>query len=111
MLTDFQADRPERGSRHPGHWRLQASVSKRIGQFRTAVSRAARCPTGAWWGSSSSVIGGPRTPEFVRLFHREGEIGQRLKHANIVPIYQRGTDREFHYLAMEFMEGGTSGTS
>ncbi|MCA8993306.1 MAG: protein kinase [Planctomycetaceae bacterium] len=45
-------------------------------------------------------------PGTVALFHREGEIGQRLKHRNIVPIYGTGTDGKFHYITMEFVEGG-----
>jgi eukaryotic-like serine/threonine-protein kinase len=42
----------------------------------------------------------------VRLFHREGEIGKRLKHPNIVPIFDVGTERNHHYITMEFVEGG-----
>ncbi|MFV0445472.1 MAG: serine/threonine protein kinase [Planctomycetaceae bacterium] len=42
----------------------------------------------------------------VRLFHREGEIGQRLKHPAIVPIYKVGQQGEHHFITMEFVEGG-----
>jgi eukaryotic-like serine/threonine-protein kinase len=42
----------------------------------------------------------------VSLFHREGELGKRLKHKNIVPIYEVGSDGEQHYFTMEFVEGG-----
>lgn len=45
-------------------------------------------------------------PETVRLFHREGEIGKRLKHPNIVPIFETGTKGKFHFITMEFVEGG-----
>ncbi len=45
-------------------------------------------------------------PETVRLFHREGDIGQKLKHPNIVPIYKVSGEGPFHYLTMEFVEGG-----
>lgn len=44
--------------------------------------------------------------ETVRLFHREGDIGQKLKHPNIVPIYTVASEGQFHYLTMEFVEGG-----
>lgn len=44
--------------------------------------------------------------ETVDLFRREGEIGQRLKHPNIVPIYGYGRQGNIHYIAMEFVEGG-----
>jgi eukaryotic-like serine/threonine-protein kinase len=42
----------------------------------------------------------------VGLFRREGELGKRLKHKNIVPIYEVGSDAGQHYLTMEFIEGG-----
>ncbi len=45
-------------------------------------------------------------PDTVRLFHREGDIGTRLKHPNIVPIYGSGSEGKFHYITMEFVEGG-----
>ncbi len=45
-------------------------------------------------------------PRTVTLFRREGELGKRLKHKNIVPIYEVGSDGNQHYLTMEFVEGG-----
>jgi eukaryotic-like serine/threonine-protein kinase len=45
-------------------------------------------------------------PRTVSLFRREGELGKRLKHKNIVPIYEVGSDSGQHYIAMEFIEGG-----
>ena len=45
-------------------------------------------------------------PRTVNLFRREGELGKRLKHKNIVPIYEVGSDGHQHYLSMEFVEGG-----
>lgn len=45
-------------------------------------------------------------PNYVKQFHREAEICQRLRHKNIVPIYDVGEDRGEHYLTMEFVEGG-----
>ena len=45
-------------------------------------------------------------PNYVKQFHREAEICQRLKHKNIVPIYDVGEDNGEHYLTMEFVEGG-----
>lgn len=44
--------------------------------------------------------------DFVSLFRREGEIGKRLQHPNIVPIYEVGQEGKFHFLLMEFVEGG-----
>ncbi len=45
-------------------------------------------------------------PRTVNLFRREGELGKRLKHKNIVPIYEVGSDGNQYYLSMEFVEGG-----
>jgi tRNA A-37 threonylcarbamoyl transferase component Bud32 len=44
--------------------------------------------------------------DMVRLFHREGDIGQRLKHPNIVPVYGAFVQGNYHYISMEFVEGG-----
>lgn len=45
-------------------------------------------------------------PNTITLFEREGRIGQRLKHKNIVPIYEVAREGRFHYITMEFVEGG-----
>jgi len=44
--------------------------------------------------------------KIVALFRREGELGKRLKHRNIVPIYDVVSERNQHYFTMEFIEGG-----
>lgn len=45
-------------------------------------------------------------PRIVNLFRREGELGKRLKHKNIVPIYEVASEGNQHYFTMEFVEGG-----
>lgn len=45
-------------------------------------------------------------PEMVTAFHREAEMCKRLKHKNIVPIYEVGRQGTYHYFTMEFVEGG-----
>lgn len=106
MLTDFQADRLKGGE----HDILVVGGCKLL--YRNASGSFARLYR-ACSMSDGSMVGikllrerWAKDADFVRLFHREGEIGQKLKHPNIVPIYRCGTDREFHYLAMEFVEGG-----
>ena len=47
-----------------------------------------------------------KDPRIVQLFRREGELGKRLKHKNIVPIYEVGQAGDQHYITMEFVEGG-----
>jgi tRNA A-37 threonylcarbamoyl transferase component Bud32 len=44
--------------------------------------------------------------EIINLFHREGEIGQKLHHPNIVPVYECSSQGKYHYITMEFVEGG-----
>ncbi len=45
-------------------------------------------------------------PETIDLFRREAELGQRLKHPNIVPIFEIGFEEGNHFFSMEFIEGG-----
>lgn len=42
----------------------------------------------------------------VDQFRREGELGKRLKHKHIVPIYDVVSEGAQHYFTMEFVEGG-----
>ena len=45
-------------------------------------------------------------PVWVESFRKEGELGQRLTHKNIVPTWEVGEDGGKPYIAMEFVEGG-----
>ncbi|MCG6157302.1 serine/threonine-protein kinase [Rubinisphaera margarita] len=45
-------------------------------------------------------------PETIDLFQREAELGQKLNHPNIVPIYDIGAESGHHFFVMEFIEGG-----
>ena len=38
-------------------------------------------------------------------FIREGDMGAKLRHPNIVPIYEVHSDRRVHYMVMDFIEG------
>ncbi len=42
---------------------------------------------------------------FLRRFHREAEIAQRLDHPNVVTTFDHGAVGTQHYMAMEFVEG------
>jgi serine/threonine-protein kinase len=46
-----------------------------------------------------------RSPEFVRLFINEARVAARLRHANIVQIFDFGEASGRHYIAMELVEG------
>ena len=43
--------------------------------------------------------------KFIRRFHREAEVAQRLDHANIVRTYEHGAEGVQHYMAMEYVDG------
>ena len=45
-------------------------------------------------------------PRIVRLFRREADLGKKLIHDKIVPIYDVASQGEYHYFTMEFVEGG-----
>jgi serine/threonine protein kinase len=45
-------------------------------------------------------------PRIVRLFRREAELGKKLIHDKIVPIYEVASQGDYHYFTMEFVEGG-----
>ncbi|MGC1274897.1 MAG: protein kinase [Planctomycetaceae bacterium] len=42
----------------------------------------------------------------VAQFFREARLVQKLKHKNIVPIYDMGSEGDNHFFTMEFVEGG-----
>ncbi len=43
----------------------------------------------------------------IEQFLREGEIGLKLRHPNVVPVYDVFSQRDTHWFAMEFVEGNT----
>jgi len=43
--------------------------------------------------------------KFIRRFHREAEVAQRLDHLNIVRTFEHGTLGIKHYMVMEYVDG------
>ncbi|HRP46644.1 MAG TPA: protein kinase [Trueperaceae bacterium] len=43
--------------------------------------------------------------KFIRRFHREAEVAQRLNHTNIVRTFEHGAVGVQHYMVMEFVDG------
>ncbi|MDF1522205.1 MAG: protein kinase [Trueperaceae bacterium] len=43
--------------------------------------------------------------KFIRRFHREAEVAQRLNHMNIVRTYEHGSLGTQHFMAMEYVDG------
>ena len=46
-------------------------------------------------------------PEFIARFQREARAAAQLNHPNIVVIYDVGEQAGIHYIAMEYLEGGS----
>jgi serine/threonine protein kinase/Tol biopolymer transport system component len=46
-------------------------------------------------------------PEFLARFHREARSAARFSHPNIVHVYDSGEANGIHYIAMEYVEGGS----
>ena len=51
------------------------------------------------------LAGAYASNEMVVRFQREAKAVARLKHPNVVPVYDIGTHEGHHYFAMEFVEG------
>ncbi len=106
VLTEFQAERLRNGDPEGlvlGDCKLMYRVAS--GSF-ARFYRGESVTTGKQLGIKVLRDRWSNDPDFISLFRREGEIGKRLQHPNIVPIYDVGSDGKFHFLLMEFVEGG-----
>lgn len=106
LLTSFQAEKLQKGQTDDlvlgGYKLLYRNAS---GSF-ARVYRGCSLADGSMVGVKVLRDRWSNDAETVRLFQREGEIGKRLKHPGIVPIYSVGQQGGVHYLTMEFVEGG-----
>lgn len=48
-----------------------------------------------------------REPIFLQLFLREARVAARLRHPNVVTVFEAGCEHGQHYIVMEYMPGGT----
>ncbi|MGH7143498.1 MAG: serine/threonine protein kinase [Planctomycetota bacterium] len=46
-------------------------------------------------------------PEFVARFNREAELASKVQHPNLVLAYGTGTHKGYHYIAFEYVSGGS----
>src|SRR5581483_2509958 len=53
------------------------------------------------------ISGVDATADQVERFEREGENARKLRHPNIVRVYDAGRHEGYHYIAMEFVPGDT----
>jgi serine/threonine protein kinase len=52
-----------------------------------------------------------RDPAFVQMFLDEARLVARIRHPNVVPVYEVGIDRGRYYIAMDYVSGETLGAA
>lgn len=116
LLTQYQLERLMNGYR-TGFFYGDYKVLYCVGAGTFArVYRAAHKQTGTMYAVkvlrsrySNPKGTDPKTGKsnklYIDLFRREGEIGIKLKHPNIVEIHETYSRGMMHYLVMEFIEG------
>ncbi len=106
LLTPFQVERIKKldvdGLVLGGCKLLYANAA---GSF-ARVYRGARLDSGEMVALKVLRQRWARDSDTVDLFKREAQLGMKLKHPNIVPIYELGCDKDEHFFVMEFVEGG-----
>src|SRR5262249_16846931 len=105
VLTPYQAGRLKKGEAEGlrlGPYKLL--YRNAAGSF-ARVYRAASLYDGRIVGIKMLRQRWAADQRIVNLFRREGELGKRLKHRNIVPIYDVVSEGDKHYFTMEFVEG------
>lgn len=106
VLTAYQTARLKKGETDGlvlGRYKLMYRNAS--GSF-ARVYRACDVQNGKMLGLKLLRQRWSKDPEAVKDFRREAELGQSLKHENIVPIFEIGQDKDQHYFTMEFVEGG-----
>jgi serine/threonine-protein kinase len=105
LLTNFQLDRLIKGERG-GYFYGDYKVLYLVGSGTFArVYRAVNVKTGKVFALKVLRKRFREERAQTEQFLREGEIGSRLRHPNIVPIYEVSNDPAAPYLVMEFVEG------
>lgn len=107
LLTGFQLERLLRGDQ-TGFFYGRAKILYQVGAGSFArVYRAIDVDSGGI--VAVKVLRGRYSadPEKCNAFRREGEVGRRLRHPNIVAIQDVGQSGKSSYITMEFIEGQT----
>ncbi len=105
LLTNYQVDRLARGER-TGFFYGDYKVLYLVGAGSFArVYRAVHQETGKVVALKILRKRFSEDPSVCEQFIREGEMGAKLRHPNIVPIYEVSSNRKAHYMVMDFIEG------
>jgi len=107
LITNFQADRILKGERTGffyGKYKVLYLVG--TGSF-SRVYRAVHTETGRIAAVKVLRKRYRDNPVELEQFLREGHVGMKLHHPNIVPVYEINSDPREPYLVMEFVEGQT----
>jgi eukaryotic-like serine/threonine-protein kinase len=117
LVTQYQLERLMRGDTRTGFFYGDYKVLYCVGAGTFArVFRAVHRTTGKIYAvkvlrnSLSNPKGthqktGQSLKPYIELFRREGEIGIKLKHPNIVEIHEVYSQGATHYIVMDFVEG------
>jgi len=104
-MTNYQVDRLVKGERS-GFFFGKYKVLYLVGSGTFArVYRAMDRETGKVVAIKVLRSRFSENPVQYGQFLREGKLGCALRHPNIVPIYDVGSDGKSHFLVMEFVEG------
>jgi eukaryotic-like serine/threonine-protein kinase len=106
LLTPYQVSKLQKGESDAlvlGNFKLLYRNAS--GSF-ARVFRAASLTDGRMVGLKVLRQRWAVNPRIVRLFRREADLGMKLIHEKIVPIYDVSSQGDSHYFTMEFVEGG-----
>jgi serine/threonine-protein kinase len=107
LLTRYQLDRLLRGE-HTGFFYGRAKILYQVGAGSfSRVFRAIHADNGRVLAVKVLRNRFANDPEKGKAFQREGEMGKRLRHPNIVQIEEVGRENGTSYITMEFVEGQT----
>lgn len=105
LMTSFQVDKLSRGEKK-GFFYGEYKVLYIVGTGTFArVYRAVHRETGEIVAVKVLRLRFSQVPAETEQFLREGEMGTKLRHENIVPIYDVNSSGNSHYIVMEFIEG------